>query len=178
ITVTLGSTLDLDGGDSISGGLLSNSGELDATSTVALGANALHGVGITNASGGIIESTGGLVTIDGCSTIGNAGTLPANGGELDITNVTVTSNNALKAINNSVLELTSTTVTNTNGAANGTITVTLGSTLDLDGGDSISGGLISTAAALDSTRSLHDALPILHGVGITNASGGIIESTG
>src|SRR5205807_460954 len=154
ITVTLGSTLDLDGGDSISGGLLSNSGELDATSTVALGANALHADGITNASGGIIESTGGLLTIDGGSTIGNAGTLQANGGELDLTNVTVTSNNALKAINNSVLELTSTTVTNTNGAANGTITVTLFSTLDLDGADSIIFPFTTLFRSLDATSTV------------------------
>ena len=51
-------------------------------------APALHHLGITNS--GTLESTGGLLTIDGGSTINNSGTLQANGGELDLTNDTLT----------------------------------------------------------------------------------------
>ena len=160
ITVLGGSTLDLDGGDSISGGTLSNSGEVDSENL-----NALHGMAITNT--GTLESTGGVLTIDGGSSINNSGTLQANGGDLILTNDTLTNTNALKAINNSTLKLTNTGVANFGGA----ITVLGGSTLDLDGGDSISGGTLSNSGEVDSEN-----LNALHGMAITNT--GTLESTG
>src|SRR5204862_5539544 len=75
ITVTAGSTLDLDNGASISDGTLGNAGEVNAEGTTGL-----HHLGITNS--GTLESTSGLLTIDGGSSINNSGTLQANGGEL------------------------------------------------------------------------------------------------
>ena len=160
ITVLGGSTLDLDGGDSISGGTLSNSGEVDSENL-----NALHGMAITNT--GTLESTGGVLTIDGGSSINNSGTLQANGGDLILTNDTLTNTNALKAINNSTLKLTNTGVANFGGA----ITVLGGSTLDLDGGDSISGGTLSNSGEVD-----FENLNALHGMAITNT--GTLELTG
>ena len=75
ITVLGGSTLDLDNGASISDGTLGNAGEVNAE-----GSTGLHHLGITNT--GTLELTGGLLTIDGGSSINNSGTLQANGGEL------------------------------------------------------------------------------------------------
>ena len=66
MTVDALSTLDLNGGDSISGGTLGNSGLLDATGT-----NGLHGIALTNASGATLESTGGVLTINSASTLVN-----------------------------------------------------------------------------------------------------------
>ncbi len=152
VTVDAGSTLDLDGGDSISGGTLGNSGTLDATGT-----NGLHGMAITNALGATLELTGGVLTIDGSNTtFNNAGLLEANGGGLDLTNDTLTNTGTLQATNSSVLELTSTTVTNTGG----TVTVDAGSTLDLDGGDSISGGTLGNSGT---SRRDRDQRPARHG---------------
>ena len=106
VTVDALSTLDLNGGDSISGGTLGNSGLLDATGT-----NGLHGIALTNASGATLESTGGVLTIDGSNTtFNNVGLLEANGGGLDLNNDTLTNTGTLKATDTSVLELTSTTV--------------------------------------------------------------------
>src|SRR5260370_42444981 len=85
ISVAAGSTLDLDGGDSISSGTLGNAGTVDATGT-----NALHGMAITNS--GTLESTGGVLTIDGSTTtFSNTGPLEANGGELDLNSDTLRS---------------------------------------------------------------------------------------
>ena len=158
------STLDLNGGDSITGGTLNNSGELAATGT-----NGLHGIAITNASGAALESTGGVLTIDGSNTtFSNAGTLQANGGALDLNNDTLTNSNALKAINSSTLELTSTTV-----SGGGAITVAALSTLDLNGGDGNTFGTLNNTGEIAATGTNG-----LHGVAITNASGATLESTG
>ena len=80
----------------ISGGTLDNSGTLDSA-----GASTLSNVGITNS--GLIESTGGTLTIDDPTvvvTLVNSGTLEANGGELDISEA-VTNNATLQAIDSS-----------------------------------------------------------------------------
>ena len=141
VTVDAGSTLDLDGGDSISGGTLGNSGTLDATGT-----NGLHGMAITNALGATLESTGGVLTIDGSNTtFNNAGLLEANGGGLDLTNDTLTNTGTLQATNSSVLELTSTTVINTNGTVEATGT---NGVLDLQDA-TISGGTVTTTGSTD-----------------------------
>src|SRR5436190_181565 len=97
--------------------------------------------------------------LDGGSSINNSGTLQANGGELDLTNDTLTNTNALKAINNSTLELTNTVVANLGGA----ITVTAGSTLDLDNGASISDGTLGNAGEVNA-----EGTTGLHHLGITN----------
>ncbi|WP_334405011.1 hypothetical protein [Bradyrhizobium sp. AZCC 2289] len=164
VTVDAGSTLDLDGGDSITGGTLGNAGTVDATGT-----NALHSMAITNAAGATLESTGGVLTIDAGSIISNAGLLEANGGDLVLTSDTLTNTNTLKATLNSTVELTNTTVTNTGGA----VTVDAGSTLDLDGGDSITGGTLGNAGTVDATGT-----NALHSMAITNAAGATLESTG
>src|SRR5260370_28158288 len=84
ISVAAGSTLDLDGGDSISSGTLGNAGTVDATGT-----NALHGMAITNS--GTLESTGGVLTIDGSTTtFSNSGTLEAKDRERTRLNSTLT----------------------------------------------------------------------------------------
>ena len=160
VTVGLGSTLDLVGAG-ISGGTLDNSGTLDSAGT-----STLSNVGITNS--GLIESTGGTLTIEptGAVTLTNSGTLEANGGELDISEA-VTNNATLQAIDSSTLKLTSTTVTNNTG---GTVTVGLGSTLDLVGAG-ISGGTLDNSGTLDSTGTSS-----LSNVGITNS--GLLDSTG
>src|SRR5258708_40201327 len=100
---------------------------------------------ITNS--GTLESTGGVLTIDGSTTtFGNTGTLQANGGALALTSDTLTNSNALKALGASTLELTSTTVNGT-----GTITVARGATLDLAGGDSITNGSLNNSGEADAT---------------------------
>src|SRR5258707_11510834 len=104
VTIDALSTLDLDGGDSITNGALGNSGTLDATGT-----NGLHGMAITNS--GTLESTGGVLTIDGSnSTFSNSGTLEANGGELDLTNDTLSNTGTLKATSSSRTEMPGTAV--------------------------------------------------------------------
>ena len=140
ITIDPHATLTLNGG-AISGGTLDNSGTVDSTGT-----STLSNVGITNS--GLIESTGGTLTIDPTVvvTLVNSGTLEANGGELDISEA-VTNNATLQAIDSSTLKLTSTTVTNNAG---GTVTVGLGSTLDLVSAG-ISGGTLSNSGTVDST---------------------------
>ena len=160
VTVANGSTLDLVGAN-IGGGTLDNSGTLDST-----GISSLGNVGITNS--GLIESTGGTLTIDPTVvvTLVNSGTLEANGGELDISEA-VTNNATLQAIDDSILKLTTTTVTNT-GA--GTVTVGLGSTLDLVSAI-ITGGTLTNGGTLDSTGT-----SAIDNVGITNS--GLIRSTG
>jgi FecR protein len=157
-TITVDSTGNLTlNAATITAGILTNYGTLDATGT-----NALHGVGVTNALGATLESTGGVLTIDANSTIGNSGTLQANGGELDLTNDTLTNTGTLKATNSSILELTSTTVTNTNGI----ITVDAGSTLDLDGSASITDGTLGNSGEVSAEGS-----NALHHLGITNTGG-------
>ncbi|HTB01764.1 MAG TPA: autotransporter-associated beta strand repeat-containing protein, partial [Bradyrhizobium sp.] len=164
ITIDSTGTLTLNNA-SISNGTLGNSGLVDATGT-----NGLHGIAITNASGATLESTGGVLTIDGSNTtFNNVGLLEANGGGLDLNNDTLTNTGTLKATDSSVLELTSTTVTNTNG----TVTVDALSTLDLNGGDSISNGTLGNSGLLDATGTNG-----LHDIAITNASGATLESTG
>ena len=165
VTVDALSTLDLNGGDSITGGTLGNSGLVDATGT-----SGLHGIAITNASGATLESTGGVLTIDGSNaTFNNVGLLEANGGGLDLNTDTLTNTGTLKATDTSVLELTSTTVNN----AGGVITVDALSTLDLNGGDSITGGTLGNSGLVDATGTNG-----LHGIAITNASGATLELTG
>ncbi len=131
------------------------------------GTSAISDVGITNTS--LIESTGGVLTIDPATvvTLTNSGTLEANGGELDITGEPVANTGTLQAIDDSTLKLTTTTVTNT-GA--GTVTVDLGSTLDLVSAI-ITGGTLTNNGTLDSTGT-----SAISDVGITNTS--LIESTG
>ena len=123
-------------GATIDGGTLRVSGTLDSTGT-----SALTDVDITNT--GLIESTGGILTIDPATLI-NSGTLEANGGELDLTGETVTNTGLMQAIDDSTLKLTSTTVTNTGG----TVAVESGSTLDLVSA-TISGGTITDDGLID-----------------------------
>src|SRR5437879_1938767 len=123
---------------------------------------------ITNS--GTLESTGGVLTIDNSNTtFSNSGTLEANGGELDLSNDTLTNSGTLKATSSSILELNNTTVNNTGG----TVTVDALSTLDLDGGDSITNGSLGNSGTLDATGTNG-----LHGMAITNALGATLDSTG
>ena len=148
VTVGPGSTLDLVGAN-IDGGTLTNNGTLDSTGT-----SSLSNVGISNT--GLIESTGGTLTIDPtvAVTLVNSGTLEANGGELDISEA-VTNNASLQAIDDSTLKLISTTVTDNTG---GTVTVGLGSTLDLVGAN-VDGGTLGNAGQINVSgtgNALHD----------------------
>src|SRR5260370_38885439 len=83
--------------------------------------------------------------------------------ELDLSNDTLSNSGTLKATLNSTLELINTTVTN---AITGMVTVDALSTLDLDGGDSISGGTLGNSGTLDATGT-----NALHGMAITNEIG-------
>src|SRR5436190_1223943 len=123
---------------------------------------------MTKNTGGTIESTLGVLTIDTGSSIGNAGTLQANGGQLSFPTRRSSDLNALRAINNSLLALAGTTVINTGGA----ITVAAGSTLALNGGDNITDGTLTHTAEVHAHSDNG-----LHHVGITNNAGGTIEST-
>ncbi len=147
-TVTVDATgmLTLNGA-TIDGGTLSISGTLDSTGT-----SAITNVDIANT--GLIESTGGILTIDPATLI-NSGTLEANGGKLDLTGETVTNTGSLQAIGDGTLQLTDSTVTNTDGVTSdpiGTVTVESGSTLDLvrtviSGGTITDNGLIDVAGS-------------------------------
>src|SRR5207302_1016451 len=90
VTVDALSTLDLDGGDSITNGTLGNSGTLDATGT-----NALHGMAITNL--GTLEVTGGELTVTGGS-VGDGGKIEVVAGTLDLESVTVTNSSGIAAV--------------------------------------------------------------------------------
>jgi hypothetical protein len=128
-------------GTGIIGGTLTNGGTLDSTS-----ASTISNVGITNT--GLIESTGGVLTIDPVApilTLTNSGTLEANGGELDITSEQVNNTGTLQAIGGGTLKLTSMTVINTDA---GTVTVGLGSTLDLTTAN-IDGGTVDNSGTID-----------------------------
>src|SRR5438093_905216 len=83
-TVDALSWLDLDDGVSISTGAPANS-------RYPLSLHDALPISITNALGATLESTGGVLTIDGSnSTFSNSGLLEANGGELDLSNDTLT----------------------------------------------------------------------------------------
>src|SRR5258708_17357966 len=83
-------------------------------------------------------------------------------------NDTLSNSGTLKATLNSTLELINTTVTN---AITGMVTVDALSTLDLDGGDSITNGTLGNAGTVDATGT-----NALHGMAITNSV--TLESTG
>ena len=171
ITVEGTGTLTLNGTNSISDGTLGNSGTLDATGT-----NGLHGIAITNALGATLESTGGVLTIDGSNTtFNNAGTLEANGGELDLNNDTVANSGMLEAVGGSLLVLSHTTVTNT---ATGTVEANdpaadVSSTVELRAA-TITGGTVATI--LDGVINATSGTNAIDGAIINNA--GILESTG
>ncbi|MGB9115991.1 beta strand repeat-containing protein, partial [Bradyrhizobium sp.] len=102
-------TLDLENA-TVNGGTLNVFGVMDST-----GASFITNVSITNS--GLIESASGTLTIDPVAgpTLTNSGTLEANGGELDITSDPVINTGILQAIDDSTLKLTTLTVTNTGG---------------------------------------------------------------
>src|SRR5258707_594571 len=107
VTIDALSTLDLDGGDSITNGTLGNSGTLDATGT-----NGLHGMAITNTLGATLEVTGGELTVTGGS-VGNAGKIEVVAGTLDLESVTVTNSSGIAAVQvdgGSLLDLESATI--------------------------------------------------------------------
>src|SRR6266478_754832 len=109
---------------------------------------ALCRMAISNEVNATLESTGGVLTIDGSNTtFSNKGLLEANGGELDLASDTLTNTGTLKATQSSLLELTNTIVFNTGG----TVTVDGGSALDLVGGDSITGGALGNSGTVDAT---------------------------
>src|SRR5260370_1085971 len=121
---------------------------------------------ITNS--GTLESTGGVLTIDGSTTtFSNSGTLEANGGELDLNSDTLTNTGTLKATNSSILELTGTAVANTRG----TVTADARSSMGRDGGESRTNGSVGDAGTKKATGT-----NALHGMAITNS--GTLESTG
>src|SRR5436190_828803 len=160
VTVDFGSTLDLDNGASISDGTLGNAGEVNAEGTTGL-----HHLGITNT--GTLESTGGLLTIDGGSSINNSGTLQANGGRSEERRVGKECRNRLKANHYKTQELTNTVVANLGGA----ITVTAGSTVEVDIRASCVAGTLGCALPVYA-----EGTTGLHHLGITNT--GTLESTG
>jgi len=127
----------------ITGGELTIAGTLDATGT-----SAITDANITIADTGLVEATGGVLTIDPDNSVGitNHGTLEANGGELDIVHEAVTNTGMLQAIDDSILKLVSLTVTNDDGH----VSVELQSTLDLVDAI-IKGGTIDVAGTLDAT---------------------------
>ena len=158
VQVDTSSFLDLESA-AVAGGILSDAGTLDST-----GSSSISNAAISIASTGILESTGGKLTIDP-STINNAGLLEANGGELDLDNITTFSNSGkLLATADSLLALNGDIIANT-----GTVQVDAGSTLDL-AGTSISGGILSNTGTLDSTGA-----SALDGVAIS--TGNLLEAT-
>jgi fibronectin-binding autotransporter adhesin len=164
-TITVDATATLTMNDaSITDGTLTNGGTVNS-----IGTDVITHAAITNTS--ILEATAGVLTISssGGVTLTNSGTLEANGGELDITGEPVTNTGTLQATDNSILKLTTTTVTNTDGETNGTVTIDLGSTLDLVSATIIDGTL-TNHGTLDATGA-----SAITDVGITNT--GTIEAT-
>jgi len=78
VTVARVSTLDGDNGAGCSTGTLDKAGEGNCEGTTGL-----RGMAISKS--GTLESTGGVLTVDGSTTFRNTGTLQANAGELDLT---------------------------------------------------------------------------------------------
>jgi fibronectin-binding autotransporter adhesin len=196
-TVTIDATAMLTMDDaSITGGTLTNGGTINSTGTDAIAIAA-----ITNTS--ILEATAGVLTISsaGGVTLANSGTLEANGGELDITTEPVTNTGTLQATDNSILKLTTTTVTNTDGETSGTVTVDLGSTLDLinatiidgtltnhgtldaSGSSAITDAGITNTGTIAAINGILTIDPAIAGVTLTNsgtleANGGELDITG
>ncbi|WP_334534472.1 VCBS domain-containing protein [Bradyrhizobium sp. AZCC 2230] len=130
-------------GASLTGGTLTVAGTLDSSgSTTITDTNILNSY-LIEALGGVLA----LVATTSATAITNdGGTIQANGGELDINGEAVTNTGKLTAINDGTLKLNGMTVANTGG----TVSVELGSTLDLNGAI-IDGGTVTIAGTLEST---------------------------
>ena len=128
---------------SLTGGTLTVSGTLDSS-----GSTTITNANISNSY--LIEALGGVLalvaTTSATAITNDGGTIQANGGELDINGEAVTNTGTLAAINDGTLKLTGMTVANTGG----TVSVELGSTLDLNG-TVIDGGTVTIAGTLEST---------------------------
>src|SRR5439155_285246 len=136
------------------------------------GTSSISNAAITIAATGILQSTGGTLTIDP-STIANAGLLEADGGERDLNDITsFTNSGTLLATADSLLVL------------NGDIIVSTG-TVEVDHGSGSAHSTIDFERSIPTRRT-----PALNGVfdstgtssisdaAITIAATGILQSTG
>ena len=125
VTVDAGSTLDLNG-TTITNGALSNSGMVDLTGISALN------VAVTNS--GLLEATGGTLTIDP-NNVTNTGTLGATtGGTLKLESISVTNaDGTMKVDASSTLDLNNTTIAGGTLSYSGNVSVIGGATSALNG---------------------------------------------
>jgi len=108
----------------ITGGILSNSGTVNAT-----GASALTGVATTNNSGDLLEVTGGELTVTGGS-VSNTGKIEVVAGTLDLESLTVTNTSGTVQVDGgALLDLESATITGGILSNSGTVNATGASAL-------------------------------------------------
>ena len=180
VTVTIGSTLDLDS-TTVSGGTLNNLGTIDATGT-----SALNRVGVTNS--GLIEATSGKLTIDPAITT-NTGTIEAaSGATIDLVSLNVAnSGGAVQIDSGATLDLAGTVITggtlNNLGTVNSTGTSALngvgvtnsglmeatGGTLTIDPTSTTNTGTIEAASG---------ATVSLSGIAVANSGGTVKVDAG
>ncbi|MGY3462194.1 VCBS repeat-containing protein [Bradyrhizobium sp. LM3.4] len=131
-------------GASLTGGTLTVVGTLASSdATTITDANISNNYLLESTLGGLLA----LVATTPAAAITNSGTIQANHAELDVNGEAVANSGTLAAINNGTLKLISATVTN---SGSGTVSVELGSTLDLAGA-TIDGGTVTISGTLEST---------------------------
>ncbi|WP_024517755.1 FecR domain-containing protein [Bradyrhizobium sp. Tv2a-2] len=166
VQVDESSVLALDG-STITGGSVVNDGTINSTGT-----SAIDGATITN--DGLIAALSGTLTIDP-GTLTNSNRLEADGGELDISGETVGNTGTIGAIGGGTLKLISSTIDN---SGDGTVTVGVGSTLDLDH-SGISGGTLIISGTLDSVAGSNViTAAITEDGGSINVTGGSLDLAG
>jgi VCBS repeat-containing protein len=156
------------------------SSTIDNAGTITLNSASIsdaNGLTITNDAGGVINGASGINLIDG-ATINNFGIIEATGGTLTIdppTPLTLTNTGTLEAITGGTLKLSNIAVVNTvtdgqGGHHDGTVSTDSHSFFDLDS-SSITGGNVSNLGTLMSTGT--------SAISAVIANGGTIEvSTG
>jgi hypothetical protein len=179
-TVNVGSgTLTLNN-VTVAGGNITNTGTIDS-----IGGVNIDDADITNSGAGIIESTAGLLTIDGTVasgpsqtfTLTNSSTVAADGGLLYIIDEQVTNTATLEAIHGGTLKLSGLTVTNKDATHNGTVTIDGTSELDLVSAN-ISGGLLSNSGHLYNVSGLNTVSAAVTNTGTIEVQSGTLDLSG
>ena len=157
---------------SIAGGIVTVAGTLTSTGT-----SAINNASVSIGAAGLIEATGGTLTIDP-STVTNSGTIEADGAQLVIDDSSVTNTGLLQATGgvNGVLVLDNTSVDNSGGTVvttdDGTIEADLGATIELKGA-TIDYGTLTVAGTLTSTGT-----SAINNASVSIGAAGLIEATG
>ncbi|MEL6915925.1 MAG: hypothetical protein AAFP13_15630 [Pseudomonadota bacterium] len=176
--------LDIIGATDLTAGDVTNTGTLEATATVTLGARTLDNDGtFTVGNGGALTSSGTIDT-DGTLTVATGGTITAanaidNDGTLALAGGTITG----EVDNGDAFTMAGGSVDGIANAAAGTVTVTAGGTvtgaLDNDGAVSVTGGVLTVGGAYANAGTTETgAGTSIATATLANASGGTLTNAG